>query len=737
MELMTESSFRKLLLRFALVPVLALAAFVGLLGLQLHEITVRRAEASRATAILLQSEMLQKSMIDEETGIRGYLVSKDPAFLQPYSEASVRFLAELGELSSLASTSPSSTSPSSTNASSASPSESARVNAIVDSFKSFDSINHALLNADPANDGVTTLLKAQKQAMDRLRAELAGLIAEQNNLREAGRNQINELFSRLPWLAIGGAMLVALVMIWHGVSLFGRITRAFREQLNETVIQRDALHTTLRSIGDAVVVCDNKGNITLLNPTAEEVTGWTEDEAVGKPLDKIFRIINEYNRKTVESPVAKVLALGQVVGLANHTLLIRRDGTEVSIDDSGAPVRDRKGDIVGVVLVFRDIEARRKAERELELRTAELESMLFHSPAGFASIDRQYRFVRVNRAMAEINGVPAEEHLGRTLRDIVPTNAPFVEPIVDLVFSQKTPVQQAIVGETLREPGVERQWLTCFYPVLTSNGHGPAAVGAIVLETTDQKRAQESSMRSEKLAVVGRLAASIAHEMNNPLESVTNLLYLIAQDEAIRGESREFVDRAGIELSRVSKIATQTLRFAMRSMAPTLVDLEEIVDGVLLLFNGRITLNRVKVIKRVEGRPRYFGHSNEIMQLLTNLMSNALDAIPPDGCVVVSIRSTRNWRTQNEGVSITMADTGSGIPADLLEKVWEPFYTTKPATGTGLGLWLVDEMVKKNDGTVRFRTSSRPPRRGTTFRIFLPNLAPPETQSRQPTESTA
>jgi len=703
---MTETSFRRLLLRFAFVPILSLCAFLAILGIQLRRIAERRFQAAQATSVLLQSSRLLKSMIDEETGVRGYIDARDPLFLQPYNEASGRFVGELKDLSALRP---------------GTPSLSRKIDTVTASFKNFDAINHALLNGDLSNDTIVDLLKQQKQAMDTLRVELGDLMAEQDKVRESGRKEITALLNTLPVLGIGGGAFIALLLIWHGIALYREITHAFSQQLNESEIQRDSLQITLHSIGDAVIVCDSAGCITLMNPTAEELTGWKNAEAIGEPLDKVFRIINEYSRELVESPVAKVLRHGQVVGLANHTLLIRRDGSETSIDDSGAPVRDREEAIVGVVLVFRDIEERRKAERELALRTAELESMLFHSPAGFASFDHEHRFLRVNNAFANFNGIDAKDHVGKTLYDILPESASVVQSIIDYVFNQRTAVQQELIVQTVAEPGVDRQLLTCFYPVLTEQREDPVSVGAIVLDTTDRWRAHVSLVQSEKLVAVGRLAASIAHEMNNPLASVMNLLYLIAQDDTIHGETREYVDRANIELARASKIATQTLRFAKRSTAPSSVDMDEVASAVLLLFNGRITLNQTDIIKRIRGTPRFFGHANEMMQMLTNLVGNALDAMRPYGRMVVSIQPAQNPITDERGIAITVADSGSGILETSLGKIWEPFFTTKQDTGTGLGLWLVDEMVKKNGGTIRFRTSTKQPCQGTTFRIFLPD----------------
>jgi CHASE3 domain sensor protein len=278
---MTESSFRRLLLRFALAPVIGLCLLLAVLGFRIHQISLSRAQASAATATLLPTDRLLQSMIDEETGIRGYLTARDPLFLQPYREASARFGGELSTLSTLAS---------------GSPSLSTKVETIVSSFRDFDAINQALLKTDLPNDAVQGLLKDQKRAMDTLRVELADLAAEENDSRSANQQTINTLLGTLPTYGIGGAALIASILIWHGAFLFRQISQAFRKQLAEALVQRDSLHTTLQSIGDAVIVCDSSGNITLLNPTAEQVTGWTRAQAIGQPLDAVFHIINEETR---------------------------------------------------------------------------------------------------------------------------------------------------------------------------------------------------------------------------------------------------------------------------------------------------------------------------------------------------------------------------------------------------------------------------------------------------------
>lgn len=710
---MNPLSFRLLLLRFALLPILCVCIFVGILSWQFHELELLRAQTTRATTLTIGSDRLLNTLVDEETGVRGFALSGNAAFLEPYHAAAERMDDELNAI---------------TSTSEGDPGVGAEVREIRADIARFEMANQAIVSSAPTHREDTGALMGQKQVMDRLRSRIHKLEKEQSTLRDQGRDKLQRMYATQPIVAIAGGALTAIFLVLDGIGQFRKLSRAFADQLHEIRIQRNSLSTTLRSIGDAVIVCDKDGKITLLNSTAEQLTGWNSQEAVGEQLDTVFSIVNETTRKAVESPVAKVLRTGQVVGLANHTVLIRRDGSEVAIDDSGAPIRGDKGEIAGVVLVFRDIAERRKAERELALRSAELESLLHHSPAGFASFDRSYRYLRVNKALADIDGIPEEAHLGRKLSELMPEAFPVLEPLLDSVFRDGKTIQQEFIGRRPHDES-ERQWLTWFYPVLAGDSAVPVLAGAIILDNTDRWHAQDALVRTEKLAAVGRLAASIAHEMNNPLTSVTNLLYLIAYDQTLSESTRGFVERASVELDRVSRIATQTLRFARRTMNPAQVNLEEIVNGLMLLFGGRMNQSQIKVTIRKRNPSTFTGYASEIMQLLTNLLGNAIDAIGSGGTITIAMQNSTHWSTGTRCVAVSVADSGPGIPAELRKKIWEPFFTTKADTGTGLGLWLVDETVRKNGGWIRVRTASTEARHGTVFRVLLPLEMPHPAES--------
>jgi signal transduction histidine kinase len=236
------------------------------------------------------------------------------------------------------------------------------------------------------------------------------------------------------------------------------------------------------------------------------------------------------------------------------------------------------------------------------------------------------------------------------------------------------------------------------------------------------ERAQEALRRSEKLAVTGRLAASIAHEINNPLEAVTNLLYLMRTDSSPE-KLQSYLEDADRELARVTEITTQTLRFYREPNKPVETELAGVLDSVLVLYQSRLTAANVKVEHeiRLPSAP-VLSSPGELRQVIANIIGNAIDAMRRGGHLCIRISRTKT-RHGADSVRLTIADSGSGIPADLLPKIFEPFITTKGETGTGLGLWVTAEIVKKNRWKIHVRSSQRPGCSGTTFSLCMPLLA--------------
>jgi signal transduction histidine kinase len=235
------------------------------------------------------------------------------------------------------------------------------------------------------------------------------------------------------------------------------------------------------------------------------------------------------------------------------------------------------------------------------------------------------------------------------------------------------------------------------------------------------ERAQEALRLSEKLAVTGRLAASIAHEINNPLESVTNLLYLL-RSESSPDRRATYLEQAEQELARVTEITKHTLRYYREPNKPIQVDVSAVLDSILALYKPRLLAAEVTVHKQVRATNTFVcANPGELRQILANLIGNALDAMRMGGRLRLRISLERDWKTAGgQQLNLTIADTGSGIDPNLLPTIFQPFVTTKGETGTGLGLWVIQELAGKNGWTVRVRSSIDAAHRGTVFSILIP-----------------
>ena len=353
-----------------------------------------------------------------------------------------------------------------------------------------------------------------------------------------------------------------------------------------------------------------------------------------------------------------------------------------------------------------------------------LDSMLANAPIGLAFVDRNLRIVRVNQVFATLTGVPLSRHLGRTVSAIMPSEAAArLEDAFQQVFSQKIPNLEIELAGEGPAPIRGWTWLVSVYPVLTSQEHVRWA-GMIVRDVSERVRAEEKLRKTEKLAATGRLAASIAHEINNPLEALTNILFLLRNFSTLDAQAHEYVVMAEHEVRRVAEIAQQTLRFYRQSTLPGRATLAELIDSVLDLYRGRLGNLAITVERRFDPQLTVFCYSGEIRQVFANLFGNAIDAVPPGGRILVRARPSRDWRQpESKGIRFTVADTGTGMELEVRGRIFEAFFTTKDATGTGLGLWVSHEIIQKHRGTVRVRSRATGAGQssGTVFHIFLPD----------------
>ncbi len=367
-----------------------------------------------------------------------------------------------------------------------------------------------------------------------------------------------------------------------------------------------------------------------------------------------------------------------------------------------------------------------------------LDSMLANAPIGFAFFDRNLRYVRVNQFMASMNQLPIASHLGRTVQEVLSEEeARVIAPMIQQVFISAEPVRDLEwSGEIPTLPGSFCTRLRSIYPVRTNTQH-VRWVGTVVLDTTQLKKSEEALRRSEKLAATGRLAASIAHEINNPLEAVTNLLYLLHKLPTLDAEAIHYTEMAQHELERVSQITQQTLRFYRQSTLPVPTNLCELLDSVLTLYRGRLHAAEIQVTRYYDECAELLSFAGELRQLFANLIGNAMDALSPGGTQIVSVRASSDWSNgAATGVRVTIADNGCGMTEEVKQRIFEPFFTTKEATGTGLGLWVSAEILAKHQAKIRVHSRATAAAiedmalpamasrlSGTVFMIFFPHGA--------------
>jgi PAS domain S-box-containing protein len=549
-----------------------------------------QAAVKRTQQVLVALGQTQALIEDAETGQRGYLYTADPKYLDPYNLAVAQIEPQIRQLQNIAAGGPSEQ---------AQMTElghltQAKMAELALSIQLFQTGYPAAAHAEVLSDRGRLLMVSIR--------DLIGKIGQQENSLEAAREAAAQRSIRNTVISIYLATFIAVLgllflayYIFHAMSLRDLYARQLEER-------EEWFRSTLTSLGDAVIATDERGCVTFLNSMAEQLMGVSLSLARGKSLEDVFPIFNETTGETVENPVKKVLEHGFIIGLANHTVLQNTDGTFIPIEDSAAPIRDTRGKIVGVVLVFRD--------------------------------------------------------------------------------------------------------------------------------ATQERKSQEVLRKTEKLAAAARLAATVAHEINNPLEAIGNLIYIAKTTDGIPASASANLSLAEEELSRVSHITRQTLGFYRESKLPDEVDLPTLVEAVLNIYSNKFRTKNITIVRDFHDCPPIHGLSGELNQAVANLVSNAADAVPNGGTIRVTIDCHEDPGGKDEPASkvvkIIIEDNGPGIAPEHRDHIFEPFFTTKKDVGTGLGLWVTKEIIERHSGTVEVRSVNDAPS-GTAFSITLP--VRPEFQS--------
>ena len=369
----------------------------------------------------------------------------------------------------------------------------------------------------------------------------------------------------------------------------------------------------------------------------------------------------------------------------------------------------------------------------LRLEEQPWQAVLDSAGEGIWGVDLEGICTFVNRAACAALGFAPEELVGRNMHDLIHHHYPDVRPYpgsecnVYNVFRKSQPFTNQ-VDHLFRKDG------SVFYAELSAQPilYKGQTRGAVVTfrDITQSRLAEEALRRSEKLAAVGQLASSIAHEINNPLEAVTNLVYLIRYSQTPE-ELERYAAEAESELARVADIVTQTLRFHRQQSAAALTDLNEAVPAILRLYNTRFRARGITLAVRLRPTPPAMLLEGDIRQVLNNLIRNAYDAMPRGGELQVRLRPATCLHTGVPGLRITVADTGTGFLPSIRPHLYEPFHTSKEVTGTGLGLWISKNILDKHAGRIAMRSRHEADAgdrgHGTVFSLWLPLLSPVET----------
>ncbi len=367
--------------------------------------------------------------------------------------------------------------------------------------------------------------------------------------------------------------------------------------------------------------------------------------------------------------------------------------------------------------VFAGSMARQKtlAESRAERSRHEMTAIVEYSEDAIFSTSPDGTILSWNRGAERLYGYSAEEAVGLPVSRLAPP-----ERLEESRHNMEVLGRGGHVGpyetERLRKQGSRVPVLLTVSPLRNAKGEIVGA-SAIARDLSSQRQSEEAVRRSEKLATAGRLAASIAHEINNPLEAVLNLLYLARHDAT---NAEQYLTMAEQEIGRIARLAQQALGIVRENASPGWMDPATILDEMLELYSRKLQAKKIRVCRRYRDGMQIAGYSGELRQLLANLLVNAVDAMPEGGSLQVRVAACHEWQAQKQGIRITVADNGAGIPRENQARIFEPFYTTKKDAGTGLGLWVSRGIVEKHGGSIRVRSRADGAKTGTVFSIFLP-----------------
>jgi len=645
--------------------------------------------------VMVSLERALSSVRAAESGQRGYLITGELPYLQPHREAIGSIDRELDRLQKLTVDDPNQQE------------RIARVKQLVAERLRLLDEGLALRRGEGFDASRQfTMGGGGREAMEVLGTAVAEMLLAEEQLltQRSRRTRESYRWARSTGMASTAAALVALLALLY---LLRRHLAARSEATGVINTQRETLQTTLASIGDAVITTDSEGRVTYLNPVAESLTGWTLPMAKGQPLESVFRIVNEETRAPVANPVVRALREGAIVGLANHTVLVSREGTARPIDDSAAPIRDGDGHIVGCVLVFRDVSAKRQSDLTLRQSQQRFELAVRGSHDGIWDWDvRTGESFYSDRCLELWGYAPGEiaPVFETWVEGIHPEDWPRVQEALANHMERRAPY---VVEYRRRTKSGEYRWYRSSGEAVWDASGEPIRMAGSMADVTDRKRESEALREADRRK--DEFLATLAHELRNPLAPIRNALSVLkiahadaqtfertrAMMERQLGQMVRLIDDL-LDMSRITR-GTLTLRLER-------VELASVVHHAVESSRPLIEEAKHELTVTLPSHPVYVtADPLRLAQVFSNLLGNACKYTEPGGRILLAA-------AVHEGnVAVSVRDTGVGIPPEMLTQIFEMFTQAdrslgRSQGGLGIGLALSQRLVDLHGGTLSARS---------------------------------
>lgn len=509
-----------------------------------------------------------------------------------------------------------------------------------------------------------------------------------------------------------------------------------RQAAEAAIAEREQrLDLTLDSIGDGIIATDAEGFITRMNPVAEKLCGWQEDEAIGMPLTDVFKIINAHSRKEVENPVLKVIETGKIVGLANHTVLIAKDKHEYQIADSAAPITDDKGIMHGVILVFRDVTKEYALQDNLAIaqRVAQIGSwtldILTHQLYWSEQVYRIFEF----------DPATTSPSYDLFLDSIHPDDKDRVSQAYVNAVEDKQPYE--IQHRLLMPDGRIKQVIEKAETYYDSEGHPLQSIGTIQ-DVTEARALEEQLNRSQKMDALGKLTGGIAHDYNNMLGIVMGyaeiLQGLLAEQPGLQKYAQE-IYQAG---ERGAKLTRRLLSFSRQQITTASSCLiNSVLENNRLMLEKTLTASVQLEFNLSEDLWPVWLDKSDLEDALLNIAINAMHAMDQKGRLTITTFNINLDAQQakpielppGDYVCLSLADTGVGMDTEMLGKIFDPFYTSKGDKGTGLGLSQVYGFIQRCKGGIEVTSELG---KGSCFKLYFPRYYSSPIEQQKKSDST-